>query len=196
MIPAFGLNGVLPPYVGVTPTDFNGVSPYRAEMSEIVKVLATTPERVKLCKGLIAHRKALRGLGVVTGVQWINGSFCENVESTRGSAPKDIDVVTLMRRPAGYESVPPLAWGLFCQQHLRLFDSQATKHHYSCEVFFIDLHQPALAVIAQVTYWFGLFTHQKATHLWKGILQVSLSSDDDAADLLLNASPGPLLHTL
>lgn len=192
MIPAFGLNGVLPPFVGVTPADTRGVSPYRTTMTEIAKVLATSPERVKLCKGLLAHRRALRDLGVTTGVQWIDGSFCENVEAALGRAPGDIDVVTLMRRPPAHESGP--AWQSLVTQNLRVFDRVATKHHYSCDAFFVDLHQPTAAIVQQVTYWFGLFTHQKATRLWKGILQVPIVSDDDAADALLNTSPGPLLH--
>ncbi|MBS1994697.1 MAG: hypothetical protein JSS86_00245 [Cyanobacteria bacterium SZAS LIN-2] len=126
-------------------------------------------------------------------MQWIDGSFCEAVEATRGRPPGDIDTVTLMRGPQGRESGPPLRE--FMQQNLRVFDSAQTKRHYGCEAFFVDLQQPVRQVVRSVTYWFALFTHQKVSNLWKGILQVDLVSDDDAATDMLNAAAGPhLIH--
>jgi len=62
-----------------------------------------------------------------------------------------------------------------------LFDKTATKKEYGCEGFFVEAGFPAVLVHRQITYWFGLFTHQKVTFLWKGILQVPLQSDDSDA---------------
>jgi hypothetical protein len=191
MIPPFNLSGVLPPFIGLSPVAPAGMSPYATTMTEIVGRLVISPERVALCRGLLAHRRALRDLGVTSGVQWIDGSFCEAVEATRGRAPGDIDTVTLMRGPPGHESGPALR--AFMQANLRVFHSLQAKRHYGCEAFFVDLQQPAQQVVRNVTYWFGLFTHQKVTSLWKGILQVDLASDDDAATTLLNAAAGPHL---
>jgi len=49
------------------------------------------------------YRAALRDLGL-NGVQWINGSFCEDVERTRGRPPGDIDLVSLIVRPPTAQS--------------------------------------------------------------------------------------------
>jgi hypothetical protein len=184
MIPPFGLSGALPPYVGTSATDLAGVSPYRTSMSEIVTNLASSQERAKLCKGLLEHRKALRGLGVVNAIQWIDGSFCEDVEHTRGRAPGDIDIVTLLTRPAGHSD--NVAWSALVNSNLPIFESSQAKLKYGCEVFFIDLNGPGDYTISQITYWFGLFTHQKVTQLWKGILQVPLTSDDAVAEIRVN----------
>jgi len=191
MIPPFANSGVLPPYVGVSAADGAGVSPYRTTMTEIVRALATTPERVKLCRGMLDHRKALRGLGVVQAVQWINGSFCENVEQTRGRPPGDIDVVTLLARPADH--VDNAAWAALVTSNLQIFDSAQAKTNFGCEAFFIDLNGPPEQTISQITYWFGLFTHQKVTQLWKGILQVPIASDDALADLQVTQMLTPQL---
>jgi hypothetical protein len=34
-------------------------------------------------------------------------------------------------------------------------------------------------------FWFGLFSHQRETALWKGIVQIELDADDAAAVALL-----------
>ncbi|MCF5221032.1 hypothetical protein GIW34_22655, partial [Pseudomonas syringae] len=33
-------------------------------------------------------------MGIVSGIQWLNGSFMENVEMLEGRPPNDMDVVT------------------------------------------------------------------------------------------------------
>jgi hypothetical protein len=179
VIPPFGLSGALPPFVGVDPTDAVGASPYATSMSEIATTLATTPERAKLCKGLLELRKELRALGLIIGTQWIDGSFCEDTESLHGRPPGDVDVVTLLVRP------PPLqtaaAWSVLVAGNLDIFDAPRAKAKYGCEAYFIDVGFAAHFIIPQITYWFGLFTHQRVSHMWKGMLQVPLVSDDDVA---------------
>ena len=183
MIPSFGSSGVLPPFVGGSPAEAAGVSPYSATMVEVVELLGTTPARVELCRGLLKLRKGLRAIGIDQGVQWINGSFCEDVEVTRGRPPNDIDLVTLLARPDKYQD--DAAWKGLVAANLHLFDSKIAKAKFRCDAYFIDLHNRADFTISQITYWFGLFTHQRATHLWKGILQVPLQSDDEIAEEVL-----------
>ena len=183
MIPTFSSSGVLPPFVGNSPAEPAGVSPYSATMVEVVDSLGTTPARAELCRGLLKLRKALREIGIDQGVQWLNGSFCEDVEVTRGRGPNDIDVVTLIARPDKYKE--SASWKGFVAANLHLFDSRIVKSRYRCDAYFIDLHHRADFTISQITYWFGLFTHQRATHLWKGILQVPLQSDDEIAEEIL-----------
>ena len=193
MIPPFAPSGVLPPYIGPSPADILGVSPYRTTMSEIATTLATTKERAKLCRGLLDYREALRAIGITRAVQWINGSFCENVEVTRGKPPADIDVVTLLLRPPSHQD--DAAWVALVTANLHVFDPAQTKAQYHCDAYPIDLHLPLDHTISQLTYWFGLFTHKRTTTLWKGILQVPILSDDVAASANVAATLNPPLLT-
>lgn len=53
-------------------------------------------ERRELLKGLLEFRSELHRIGLVDGIQWLDGSFIENVEEIEGRHPKDIDVVTFL----------------------------------------------------------------------------------------------------
>ena len=52
----------------------------------------------------------------------------------------------------------------------------------------VDLSVPApLYHVDQTRYWFGLFSHRRATQQWKGMLELplgSLAEDHEAANLL------------
>jgi hypothetical protein len=41
-------------------------------------------------------------------------------------------------------------------------------------------------LVMQSRDWYGLFSHQRASGVWKGVLQVDLYSDDEA---VLNQQP-------
>jgi hypothetical protein len=95
-IPAFSIDGVLPPYVGPggpggAPQD---MTPYVATAVEVVLTLGTTPRRRTILGRWLDHRAALRGLGFQRGFQWLDGSFVEQKE------PNDLDIVTFVFRPA------------------------------------------------------------------------------------------------
>lgn len=132
-----------------------------------------------LFKGLIRLRAELTALGITQGVQWIDGSFCEDVETHRKRPPKDIDVVTLIRRPPSLHDAK--TWATLVQANTKIFESAEAKKEFGCEAFYIDAGFPALSVAGQLTYWFGLFTHQRVSHLWKGIVEVPLTSNDGEA---------------
>jgi hypothetical protein len=179
VIPPLNLSGVLPPFLGPSPSIISVMSPYTTSMGEIARRFCGSPERVHLFRGLVAYRKALLDIGISRGVQWIDGSFCEDTESTRGRPPKDIDLVSLFVRPPHVTA--PSDWQAFFLQHIKLFTKEDTKVDFGCDAFTVDIGLPAFQVFRQITYWFGLFTHQRTTFLWKGLLQVPLISDDDAA---------------
>ena len=184
MIPPFNASGVLPPYVGGSPADPHGRSPYTTTMREIAERMCTSPERVTLLRGLIGLRQALRALGIPAGLQWINGSFCEDIERIHGRAPGDIDLVTFFVRPPAHRA--DVAWRAFVTANIAIFDKNATKRTYGCESFYVDAGITPGSVIRQTAYWYGLFTHQRATHLWKGILEVPLIVDDSDALAFIN----------
>jgi hypothetical protein len=184
MIPNMTLSGVLPPYVAGFPDGGpQSMAPYATTMKEIADTLCGTPHRVKLLDGLLNLRRELRTKGLY-GVQWLDGSFCENIEMAEGRSPGDIDVVSLLVRPATIKTQAD--WVAFHAANQHMFDRKSAKANFGCDAFYVEAHFPALWVENQITYWFGLFSHKRDTHLWKGMLKVILNQDD-ADDLLARA---------
>lgn len=180
MIPDFNLSNVLPPYTS-NPTDRGQMSPYTTSMSEFVTRFATSQARMDLIGGLIGYRQKLASFGFSNGFQWIDGSFVENVEKVRGLPPKDIDIVTFANRPDSLAHT----WPAFVSENLDLFHPRVSKSAFHCDAYFIDLGKSAEIIVDDTRYFFGLFSHQRATLLWKGIISIPLASDDaDAANLL------------
>lgn len=145
-------------------------------MIEVVQRFATSEERIAILDGLLRYRAELRRVGIASGVQWLDGSFVEMVEDIRGRAPKDIDVVTFADRPVqdATEFVEIML------QNPKLFDPHDAKAAYRVDAYFMDTLKPSLLLVDDVTYFFGLFSHQRATSLWKGMLTVPLDESDDA----------------
>lgn len=181
MIPQFGPGGVLPPFlaqdvVGQT----HPRSPYSATMLEFIDRFGTSPERNAILRGLIGFRGELKAAGFQSGIQWINGSFVEDCETIKSRPPGDIDVVSLLRRPADHTD--DQAWTALLNAHLHsIFDWNYTKRTYSCDSYFVDLNVEGQLVATQTAYWFGLFSHQRLSFRWKGMVQLNLLCDDEAA---------------
>lgn len=180
MIPDFGLGEVLPPFTD----DVAGLSaprsPYKATMTEFVTRFATSPERANILRGFKGFRDAIRDIGFQQGFQWINGSFVEACELVKGRPPNDIDVVSVLHRPDAH--VDDIVWETFVDAYEdTLLDPAHCKKNYLCDAYFIDLDIPAQIVSEQTAYWFGLFSHQRRTFRWKGLVQIDLQCDDDAA---------------
>jgi hypothetical protein len=173
---------VLPPYVGPTPTDSASMSPFPASFCEYALVFGHSEPRVSILRGLHTYRSELRAQGFM-GFQWLNGSFSEQVELSRGRPPGDIDVVTFCYRPP--HLIDNAAFQAWFPGNQHLVHPKALKERLKCEAFFIDMHKPAHMLVNDVRYWAGLFSHQRGTGLWKGMVQVPLMSDDDDAAVLL-----------
>jgi hypothetical protein len=125
----------------------------------------------------------LRKVGLKDGFQWVDGSFVEDKEKTKGMAPKDVDVVTVFKRPAGLSQ--DADWVPFATQLLpTLFDADYCKAQFQCDAYQIDLGAPSDSVAMLSAFWFSLFSHQRATYRWKGIVQIPLgpAATDAAAD--------------
>lgn len=181
MLPSFTLSGVLPPYhpeLGPTADHVHGRSPYLITPEQLVAAFATSEVRKSLLRDLFQYRQTLRDLGL-HGYQWIDGSFVEDVESHRGRPPGDIDLVTFFARPAGFEGQGE--WGDFVDLNGEALDAEGLGLH----CFTVDLSLPPPVVVRQSVFWFGLFSHQRETALWKGILQIELDVDDAAAVAML-----------
>lgn len=184
MIPAFNISGVLPPFdTSIGPTNPVAMSPYPTAISEVVQQFSTSPERIEILVGLLDFRDALIASGIGDGFQWLDGSFVENVESLHARPPGDVDVVTIAHRPIAH--VSQTAWNEFVSTNTGLFDPTLTKSRFRCDAYFIDLDSNPKSLVNSTRYWFGLFSHQRTTALWKGMLQVPLRSDDAVARTIL-----------
>lgn len=163
-IPKADSFGILPPFLK-TPTRRDGVSPYRATPAELVNRYATSPQRIRILEGLLAYRGELRRVGLSAGFQWIDGSFLEPLHLM----PNDVDVVTVSSLPV---SCAP--------EDEHLFDAAEAKKRFLCDAYFVDLASGEVSwAVSESVYWYGLFSHQRRTYRWKGIVQMDLASPDD-----------------
>jgi hypothetical protein len=184
VIPSPSHDGVLPPFMpGAEPHERGAMSPYRTEVTEVVGRFSTSPERIEILRGLLDYREALRGIGVTDGFQWLDGSFVEECEKFHGRPPKDIDLITFATRPAEFSSTE--TWGELVLSRPDLFDPATAKEQFKCDAYFVDLGLPPAYLVQTTRYWFGLFSHQRETYLWKGMIEVPFTSDDSDASQLL-----------
>lgn len=187
MIPSFNGSGVLPPFLpGNEPTSSAAMAPYRTSIKDLVAEFSGTPERVSILNGLLDFRRNLRNVGIEDGFQWIAGSFMEDCENNRGRPPNDVDVVTFARRPTQHQKQDE--WNQFVAANQNVFSTRTVKAAHSCDAFYVDLYLPPELVVSRSRYWFGLFSHQRSTYLWKGMLEVPLVDDDAAARILLSGA--------
>lgn len=182
MLPSFNSSGVLPPFIGDDPTQRAGsnASPYLASMSEFVARFGYSPERRRILNGLLSFREELRTVGIVAGFQILDGSFLENCEQRLSRPPGDIDLVTFSHLP-----VPAQEAEEFFGQNIALFDQEVVKQHFLCDAYFVDLAKDSRYVVEDTMYWYGLFSHQRDTFMWKGLIKIPLLSDDNQALLIL-----------
>lgn len=185
-IPPFTASSVLPPFTGGNPALAGSISPYRTSLVKLVDRFATSQPRKDILQGYLSHRAALLSLGI-SGLQWLDGSFLEDIESSEGRAPGDIDVVTFVWRPAHLVS-DAAGWTSLLTANLPIFQALEAKKRFNTDAYFVDVSIGPQVLLSQATYWFGLFSHRRVTSLWKGILEVPLAptSDDSAALALLS----------
>jgi hypothetical protein len=182
VIPAFNHSHVLPPFEGERLTRAHS-SPYLVATSELVQRFANSAPRSVILDGLLRYRADLRSLGFVSGFQWLDGSFVEDVEAREDRAPKDIDLVTFAYAPAGM-SKPQINQMMAGRPHL--FDRDACKTGFLCDTFLVNLTTSPESLVTQTRYWYGLYSHRRGDALWKGMLQLPLDSDDAAARAMLD----------
>jgi len=183
--PEWDSMGVLPPVrLGAKGTGL-GRSPYQTDMVSLVDRFATSPERKTILHGLLRFRKELHEAGLVSGIQWVDGSFLENIEALDGRSPNDIDLVTFYFMPAGQTQLT------IAQTHPKAFDHARLKADHAVDAFFVELGLPTdIRQIQTITYWYSLWSHRR-NGSWKGFLQVDLDPKQDAeARTILDESIG------
>lgn len=185
MIPNHNHAGVLPPFLpGASPHELGAMAPYRVSLLDMAQKFATSAERLEILKGLVAYRDELRRIGIRGGFQWIDGSFVEDCERVRGRSPQDVDLITFSGRPQAYLDTDQ--WRQFIHSRPDLFNPEDSKKSFSCDAYFVDLTIHPIHIVNQTRYWFGLFSHQRDTFLWKGMLEIPFTDDDMDVEVFLS----------
>ncbi len=182
-IPAFTIDGVLPPFVGSGPTDIASISPYTATAQEVVASLGSTEGRRTILRGWLRHRAAIRALGFDRGFQWLDGSFVEDKD------PRDLDVVSFVHYPLGMNQMQVATT---MQSNRNEFSPAGAKLAYRLDAYFVELDATPETIVLLTRYWSGLFSHRRGDFLWKGMVQIGLGDvgDDAAALAVLGPEPG------
>ncbi len=151
-------------------TDSTGFSPYEVVLPEIVEIFGYDEHRKTLLRNLLSLRREFHECGAMGGFQWIGGSFVERTEVTRGCAPKDIDVMTMMVREseAVFEAVD--------KRLIALGDTEGIKDNLLIDSHLGVANSLNPHVVRELTYWTALFSHTKQ-NVRKGYLHISLSPD-------------------
>ena len=74
-------------------------SPYGIGLPEFVDRFSSSKERIAILDGFLRFRNELHEVGFVSGFQWLDGSFLENIEDLEDRHPNDLDVVTFYTMP-------------------------------------------------------------------------------------------------
>jgi hypothetical protein len=95
----------------------------------------------------------------------------------------DIDVITVFERPAA--AATGAAWlSLANRLSNTLLDPVFCKTSFKYDAYPIDLGVDGKTVAELSAFWFSLFSHQRDTFRWKGVVQIPLgdASVDNAAN--------------
>lgn len=181
-VPLWNSSGLLPAHDLDSPVSHQR-SPYVVTVAEFVTALATTPQRRAIADGLLRYRAGLHDLGFLTGFQWVDGSYCTDVETLENRPPGDIDVVTFLHSPDQMDRAAVAA------AHPQLFFSDLAKQQFNCDAYVVDFNGATPeAVVASAAYWSSVWGHTRGG-IWKGFLQITLNPnfDEQARELLAAA---------
>ncbi len=183
-IPAFDQRGLLPPFMGPSATTGDR-SPYFVTTVDLVRRFAINEHRRKLLRNLIDYRSLLAGEGYQEGIQFVDGSFVENVEMNQNRSPGDIDVFSFLNLPQKYLSDPNL-W-IECGSALwqdEIINRRKNKERFAIDSYAVLIEELGFDQLLQQTiYWYSLFSHQRETFAWKGFAAIRLDPASDKAAL-------------
>lgn len=178
MIPLWNHQGVIPPIDEQDPTSLVR-APYPTDVRQVIERFSTTLERCSVLAGFLGHRAELHRMGITSGVQWLDGSFMENVEMLESRPPNDMDVVTFA------DVTDAVQQALNSQDVQILVDNPWIKANYKVDFYLSLLSDAPENLIELAAYWYSMWSHRRSQQ-WKGFLSVRLdpAHDHDASDLL------------
>ncbi|MBK0062180.1 MULTISPECIES: DUF6932 family protein [unclassified Acinetobacter] len=183
LIPKFNSSGVIPPIRPGELGHSNDRSPYVVDIIEIISHFATSNKRISILKGFLEYRYEIYQQHVTRGFQWIDGSFCQNVEMIENRDPNDMDVVTFFYLP---EFPNNEITSEFIQEFSKLIDTKYTKPLFQVDAYGMQLGSEFVDYTAKMlSYWYSMWSHRKSDNMWKGFLQVPLSPNEDSAAFFL-----------
>ena len=162
------------------------VSPYLSTSYELCVHFATSPQRIAILKGFLDFRAELRKQGLTNAVQWLDGSFLENVESRESRAPNDLDLVTV------YWGYSRDFQNALVSNFPAFEDGRLSKAHFHLDHYPFDAEDHPLFTARYSSYWIQLFSHNRQG-IWKGMLEIPLdtpASDQQALDYLHSVNLG------
>jgi hypothetical protein len=179
-LPSFDLRGLLPPFRGSDAASADR-APYQTSMRELVMAFGTSPKRRLLLRKLIDYRALIAARGYTEGVQFIDGSFVENVELTEQRDPGDIDVFSVFRiQPVYKGNLSMWRFNEFSFWKDEIVNRNLNKERFLLDTYGIILEDlTPLEFMMTTIYWYSIFSHQKSTFSWKGFVYVLLNSADD-----------------
>jgi hypothetical protein len=189
-LPPFDMRGLLPPFNGIDPTAEDR-SPYFCSMTELCSAFGTTDHRKGLLRNLISYRALIASDEYIEGIQFINGSFVENVEVIEGRHPNDIDVFSILVPPVKYQNDHTvwLSTGSAFWQN-EIVDNAKNKVRFSVDCYALMLNFGDIGgFLRHSLYWYSLFSHRRSNHEWKGFAAVPLNTADD--QVAFSAMGGP-----
>jgi len=114
-------------------------------------------------------RARLTTEGLTQGFQWLDGSFLEDKEKREGTAPKDLDVVTVF-------------WGYDIAFQISLFSAfpevanpRLAKANFLLDHYPFDASFSPELTVENSRYWISLFSHNRLS-VWKGMLRIELNT--------------------
>ncbi len=180
-IPPFDHNLVLPPHLG-SPTLASELSPYPCSTVDLCRRFGFSPERRAILAGFLDFRENLHAGGLLTGFQWLDGSFLEDIETRETRPPNDLDVVTVYW---GFDATPLAA------EFPEFANPPLAKANFHLDHYPFDAGYSPELTIEMTRYWISLFSHNRLG-VWKGMLRIELNTpSEDAAARLELSQPTP-----
>ena len=101
-----------------------------------------------MLKGFLGYRGELHRIGIEDGIQWIDGSFLEDVETIEHRAPRDLDVVSFFNTPNDLN---------ISEEDIKLFDQAVAKDRFSIDAYFVELNQVSPRELTLLSaYWYSM----------------------------------------
>lgn len=169
-IPDFDHNYVLPPHLG-NPVFPEQASPYECSTLELCKRFATNSVRINILSNFLLFRQKFNEYGIINGFQWLDGSFCEDIESVENRHPNDLDIVTF------YSGINDEIIPTIISDFSEFIDPEKSKQNYLIDHYVVDYCYSPDVTVKNTSYWFQLFSHNRR-QVWKGILRVELHTPE------------------